>query len=119
MHDNNQYELVWGNDKTDAQQHRMQNIHADDGARVFLIFDKTALLTSCGLIGQLLGALSTPALAARFENEQLGRHLDALVDHILDNLDAFRGESQAAPFPMALLGAEAPGPMNLKPLDST
>ena len=43
----------------------------DDGARVFLIFDKTALLTSCGLIGQLLGALSTPALAARFEKHHL------------------------------------------------
>ena len=43
----------------------------DDGSRVFLIFDKTALLTSCGLIGQLLGALSTPALAARFEKHHL------------------------------------------------
>jgi GPH family glycoside/pentoside/hexuronide:cation symporter len=38
---------------------------------VFFIFDKTALLTSCGLIGQLLGALSTPALAARFEKHHL------------------------------------------------
>ena len=43
----------------------------DDGARVFLIFDKTALLTSCGLIGQLFGALATPALAARFEKHHL------------------------------------------------
>ena len=43
----------------------------DDGARVFLIFDKTALLTSCGLIGQLVGALMTPALAARFEKHHL------------------------------------------------
>lgn len=43
----------------------------DDGSRVFLIFDATALLTSCGLIGQLVGALITPALAARFEKHHL------------------------------------------------
>lgn len=43
----------------------------DDGSRVFLIFDKTALLTSCGLIGQMIGALTTPMLAARFEKHQL------------------------------------------------
>ena len=43
----------------------------DDGSRVFLIFDKTALLTSCGLIGQLIGALMTPMLAARFEKHHL------------------------------------------------
>ncbi len=43
----------------------------DDGARVLLIFDKTALLTSCGLIGQLIGALITPMLAARFEKHHL------------------------------------------------
>ncbi len=43
----------------------------DDGARVFLIFDRTALLTSCGLIGQLIGALMTPMLAARFEKHHL------------------------------------------------
>ncbi|MBT8065705.1 MAG: MFS transporter [Gammaproteobacteria bacterium] len=43
----------------------------DDGASIFLIFDKTALLTSCGLIGQLIGALMTPMLAARFEKHHL------------------------------------------------
>ncbi|MGA8203146.1 MAG: MFS transporter, partial [Woeseiaceae bacterium] len=43
----------------------------DDGSRVFLIFDKTALLTACGLIGQMVGALSTPILAARFEKHHL------------------------------------------------
>ena len=43
----------------------------DDGSRVFLIFDKTALLTSCGLIGQLIGALMTPMLASRFEKHHL------------------------------------------------
>lgn len=44
---------------------------ADDGQLVFLIFNKTALLTSCGLIGQLVGALMTPMLAARFEKHHL------------------------------------------------
>lgn len=43
----------------------------DDGSRVFLIFDRTALLTSCGLIGQLIGALMTPMLAKRFEKHHL------------------------------------------------
>ena len=43
----------------------------DGGASVFLIFDKTALLTSCGLIGQLIGALMTPMLAVRFEKHHL------------------------------------------------
>ena len=43
----------------------------DDGIPVFLIFDKTALLTSFGLIGQLIGALMTPMLAARFEKHHL------------------------------------------------
>lgn len=43
----------------------------DDGSRAFLIFDRTALLTSCGLIGQLIGALVTPMLAARFEKHHL------------------------------------------------
>jgi GPH family glycoside/pentoside/hexuronide:cation symporter len=43
----------------------------DDGARIFLIFDRTAFLTSCGLIGQLIGALITPMLAARFEKHHL------------------------------------------------
>ena len=43
----------------------------DSGTLVFLIFDRTALLTSCGLIGQLIGALVTPMLAARFEKHHL------------------------------------------------
>lgn len=43
----------------------------DDGTVVFLIFDRTAFLTSCGLIGQLIGALITPILAARFEKHHL------------------------------------------------
>ncbi len=43
----------------------------DDGSRVLWIFDRTAFLTSCGLIGQLLGALMTPTLATRFEKHHL------------------------------------------------
>ena len=43
----------------------------DSGTLVFLIFDRTALLTSCGLIGQLIGALVTPMLATRFEKHHL------------------------------------------------
>lgn len=43
----------------------------DDGTKIFLIFDRTAVFTSCGLIGQLLGALITPALARRFEKHHL------------------------------------------------
>lgn len=43
----------------------------DSGTTVFLIFDRTAVLTSCGLIGQLLGALMTPMLASRFEKHHL------------------------------------------------
>lgn len=43
----------------------------DSGQIAFLIFDRTALLTSCGLIGQLIGALMTPMLAARFEKHHL------------------------------------------------
>ena len=43
----------------------------DDGSTIFLIFDATSLLTSCGLIGQLIGALITPALVARFEKHHL------------------------------------------------
>lgn len=43
----------------------------DEGVRVFMIFDRTALLTSFGLIGQLIGALITPMLAARFEKHHL------------------------------------------------
>ena len=43
----------------------------DDGSRIFLIFDRTAFLTSCGLIGQLIGALITPWLASKFEKHHL------------------------------------------------
>ncbi len=43
----------------------------DDGALVFLIFDRTALFTSFGLIGQLIGALFTPYLSARFDKHRL------------------------------------------------
>jgi GPH family glycoside/pentoside/hexuronide:cation symporter len=43
----------------------------DDGVKVFLFMDRTALVTSCGLVGQLFGALLTPYLAARFEKSHL------------------------------------------------
>lgn len=43
----------------------------DAGDAIFLIFDKTAVLTSCGLIGQLVGALMTPTLTARYEKHRL------------------------------------------------
>jgi glycoside/pentoside/hexuronide:cation symporter, GPH family len=43
----------------------------DDGSRIFLFFDRTAFITSCGLIGQLIGALMTPLLTARFEKHYL------------------------------------------------
>jgi len=43
----------------------------DDGTKIFLIFDRTAFLTSCGLIGQLTGALMTPMLARHFEKHHL------------------------------------------------
>ena len=44
---------------------------ADDGSPLFLIFDRTAVLTSCGLIGQLVGALVTPALTRLVEKRTL------------------------------------------------
>ncbi len=43
----------------------------DTGDAIFWIFDKTAVLTSIGLIGQLIGALITPMLSARFEKHHL------------------------------------------------
>ncbi|MCP4414101.1 MAG: MFS transporter [Gammaproteobacteria bacterium] len=43
----------------------------DDGELVFLMFNRTALFTSIGLIGQLLGAMVTPSLVARFEKRHL------------------------------------------------
>ncbi len=49
-------------------------------------------------------------LAERFANEKLTRHLQELVDHVLENLQVFRGEPEATPFPLALLGGEAPEP---------
>jgi GPH family glycoside/pentoside/hexuronide:cation symporter len=45
-------------------------LQTDDTA-VFLIFDKTAILISCGLIGQLIGALVTPKLLNYFEKHHL------------------------------------------------
>jgi GPH family glycoside/pentoside/hexuronide:cation symporter len=43
----------------------------DTGDAIFWIFDKTAVLTSIGLVGQLIGALITPMLSARFEKHHL------------------------------------------------
>lgn len=43
----------------------------DDGSPVFFFFDRTALMTSCGLIGQLFGALMTPWLVSRIEKHHL------------------------------------------------
>ncbi len=51
---------------------------ADDGAKVLWFMDRTAFLTSCGLVGQLLGALITPYLVARFEKAQLMLSLNVL-----------------------------------------
>jgi ATP-dependent Lon protease len=49
-------------------------------------------------------------LADRFEDEKLRQHLEELVDHVLDDLDTFRGEDQARTLPMALFGAEESDP---------
>lgn len=43
----------------------------DDGANIFLWMDQTTLIISCGLLGQLIGALITPMLVARFEKHKL------------------------------------------------
>jgi len=43
----------------------------DDGIPVFFIFDRTAVLISCGLLGQLVGALITPYLARHLEKHHL------------------------------------------------
>lgn len=43
----------------------------DDGKSVFLIFDRTALVSSAGLAGQLFGTLFTPALSSRFNKHHL------------------------------------------------
>ncbi len=45
---------------------------------VFWFMDRTAFLTTCGLIGQLLGAVSTPFLVARFEKHHLMVAMNAL-----------------------------------------
>ncbi|MCB1644976.1 MAG: MFS transporter [Pseudomonadales bacterium] len=45
---------------------------ADDGVPVlFGFFDRIAVVSSAGLIGQIVGALLTPALVARFEKHHL------------------------------------------------
>lgn len=43
----------------------------DDSATYFMWMDRTSFLTSCGLIGQLLGALSTPYLVSKFQKHHL------------------------------------------------
>ncbi len=43
----------------------------DDGSKYLFWMDRTAFLTSCGLIGQLIGALLTPFLVKRFEKHHL------------------------------------------------
>ena len=43
----------------------------DDGTNIFLWMDATTLIISCGLLGQLFGALITPMLVARFEKHNL------------------------------------------------
>lgn len=53
----------------------------DDGSPVFLIFDRTALFTSFGLLGQIFGALLTPLLSARIDKHHLVVLVSAL--HVL------------------------------------
>jgi GPH family glycoside/pentoside/hexuronide:cation symporter len=43
----------------------------DDGSRLFLIFDKTAVFMSTGLLAMLVGVSLTNALSARFEKRKL------------------------------------------------
>jgi GPH family glycoside/pentoside/hexuronide:cation symporter len=43
----------------------------DDGSRIFLIFDKTAVFMSTGLLAMLIGVSLTKALSARFEKRKL------------------------------------------------
>jgi GPH family glycoside/pentoside/hexuronide:cation symporter len=43
----------------------------DDGTRLFLIFDKTAVFMSTGLLAMLIGVSLTKALSARFEKRKL------------------------------------------------
>ncbi|WP_077339089.1 MFS transporter [Pseudocolwellia agarivorans] len=43
----------------------------DDGTNIFLWMDETTLIISCGLLGQLFGALITPKLVTLFEKHKL------------------------------------------------
>ena len=43
----------------------------DDGSRIFLIFDKTAVFMSTGLLAMLIGVSLTKTLSARFEKRKL------------------------------------------------
>ena len=43
----------------------------DDGARIFLIFDKTAVFMSLGLLAMMVGVVLTKTLSQRFEKRQL------------------------------------------------
>ena len=43
----------------------------DDGVNIFLWMDQTTLIISCGLLGQLFGALITPLLVKHFEKHRL------------------------------------------------
>jgi len=43
----------------------------DDGSTFFLWMDRASLIISCGLIGQMTGALMTPLLVAHFEKRHL------------------------------------------------
>jgi GPH family glycoside/pentoside/hexuronide:cation symporter len=43
----------------------------DDGTRIFLIFDKTAVFMSLGLLAMMVGVVMTKTLSQRFEKRQL------------------------------------------------
>jgi GPH family glycoside/pentoside/hexuronide:cation symporter len=43
----------------------------DDGTRIFLIFDKTAIFMSTGLLAMIVGVALTRTLSSRFEKRQL------------------------------------------------
>jgi GPH family glycoside/pentoside/hexuronide:cation symporter len=43
----------------------------DDGTRIFLIFDKTAVFLSLGLLAMMVGVMLTKTLSQRFEKRQL------------------------------------------------
>lgn len=51
--------------------YNLKYVLQEDGAKIFLFMDRTSLLISCGLVGQLLGALFTPLLARKFEKHHL------------------------------------------------